>query len=207
MGAKQSLEDDLINFKMTAKQMARSSRQCEKKEQENLSKLKNALAKKNVEGAKVYAQNAIRAKNEALNYLKLESRIDAVASRLETAVRMQAVSATMATTVKGMSSVMATMNGDKIAKVMEEFEKQFEDMDVVSEHMEKSMDNSMASSTPADEVENLMQKVAAQNGLELGESLAAPSSSAPQAMAQSQSAAAAPAEDDLDARLAALRSK
>jgi charged multivesicular body protein 1 len=51
-----------------------------------------AIEKGNIEGARIYAQNAIREKNQALNYLRLASRIDAVSSRLEVAVRMKTVS-------------------------------------------------------------------------------------------------------------------
>lgn len=43
----------------------------------------------NMEGAKIYAQNAIRKKNEALNYLRLGSRLDAVVARLNTQANMQ----------------------------------------------------------------------------------------------------------------------
>ncbi len=50
-----------------------------------------ALQKKNVEGAKIYAENAIRKKNESLNYLRLASRVDAVASKVQTAVSMKQV--------------------------------------------------------------------------------------------------------------------
>jgi hypothetical protein len=41
--------------------------------------------------AQVYAQNAIRKKSEALNYLRLASRLDAVSSRLDTQVKMNQV--------------------------------------------------------------------------------------------------------------------
>ena len=39
---------------------------------------KTAMEKGNMEGAAVYAQNAIRKRSEALNYLQLASRLDAV---------------------------------------------------------------------------------------------------------------------------------
>ena len=39
--------------------------------------------------AQIYAQNAIRKKNEALNYMRLGSRLDAVVSRLDTQAKMQ----------------------------------------------------------------------------------------------------------------------
>lgn len=44
-----------------------------------------------MEGARIYAQNAIREKNQSLNYLRLSSRIDGVASRVEQAIRMRTV--------------------------------------------------------------------------------------------------------------------
>jgi hypothetical protein len=46
-----------------------------------------------MEGARLHAANAIRKKNESLNLLRLSSRIDAVASRVQTAVTMQQVGA------------------------------------------------------------------------------------------------------------------
>lgn len=51
-----------------------------------------ALQQKNVECARVYAENAIRKKNEGLNWLRMSSRVDAVASKVQTAVAMKAVS-------------------------------------------------------------------------------------------------------------------
>lgn len=44
-------------------------------------KIKKALQQGNVEGAKIYAENAIRKKNESLSYLRMASKVDAVQSR------------------------------------------------------------------------------------------------------------------------------
>ena len=52
-----------------------------------------ALLQKNVECARVYAENAIRKKNEGVNWLRMASRVDAVASKVQTAVTMKGVSA------------------------------------------------------------------------------------------------------------------
>lgn len=51
-----------------------------------------ALQQKNVDCARVYAENAIRKKNEGLNWLRMASRIDAVASKVQTAATMKGVS-------------------------------------------------------------------------------------------------------------------
>lgn len=132
MGQRHTLEDDLITFKLTSKQLLRSSKKCEANSAAQKLKLKQAIEKGNMEGAKVYASNVIREKNQALNFLKMQSRIDAVASRLEAAMRMQDVNKAMVGVVKGMSSAMKSMDVERIAKTMDQFEKNFEDMDVRS---------------------------------------------------------------------------
>ena len=63
----------------------------------------------------------------------------------------------MGQTVKGMSNAMKSMNPEKIAKVMDEFEKSFENMDVQQGFMEGAMVASTATATPPDQVESLMK--------------------------------------------------
>lgn len=50
------------------------------------------MQKNNAEGARIHAENAIRQKNQALNYRKMSARIDAVAARVQTAVTMKQAS-------------------------------------------------------------------------------------------------------------------
>lgn len=50
-----------------------------------------ALQQKNTEGARIYAENAIRKKNEGLNYLRMSARIDAVSQRVQSAMMMKQV--------------------------------------------------------------------------------------------------------------------
>lgn len=57
-----------------------------------------ALQQKNVDCARVYAENAIRKKNEGLNWLRMASRIDAVASKVQTAATMKGVSSVISPT-------------------------------------------------------------------------------------------------------------
>mmetsp|Transcript_366 Transcript_366/g.217 ORF Transcript_366/g.217 Transcript_366/m.217 type:complete len:205 (-) Transcript_366:59-673(-) len=203
MGQKHSLEDDLINFRLTSKQMVRSGKKCEKNMTANKEKLKKAIEQGNMEGAKIYAQNVIREKNQQLNFLRLSSRIDAVASRLETAIRMQQVNQAMKDTVAGMSNAMKSMEVTQIAKTMEDFEKQFEDMDVRSGYMESTMDSATSMSTPPEQVDQLIQMVADEAGLKIKDSL--DSSLVPTAMPQAQQQQAVNPADDLEQRLAALR--
>ncbi|CAD6963122.1 unnamed protein product [Tilletia laevis] len=61
------------------KSLQRQAKKAAKDEVAEKAKLKKALAQGNTEGARIYASNAIRKKNESLNLLRLGSRIDAIA--------------------------------------------------------------------------------------------------------------------------------
>jgi len=156
-------------LKITSKQMQRSSKKCEKNEKQAIEKLKKAIKQGNSEGARIYGQDAIREKNQALNHLRMASRIDACASRIETAVRMGQVTGSMKGVVKGMEVGLQSMDPEKISALMDKFESQFEDLDVKTQYMEGAMNSTTATSTPAEQVDGLIQMVADENDLELGE--------------------------------------
>jgi charged multivesicular body protein 1 len=73
-----------------------------------------ALQQGNADGARIYASNAIRKKSESLNLLRLASRLDAVASRVETAVTMRQVTGNMTSVVRGMDKAMESMNLERV---------------------------------------------------------------------------------------------
>lgn len=197
MGEK--LLEQVFNLKFMAKQLNRSAIKCEKDEKAERLKVKKAIEKGNAEGAKIYAQNAIRKKHEQLNYLKLASRLDAVVSRLDTQAKMQMINRNMMAITKNLEKALAGNNLEKIASTMQLFEKQFENLDLQTQVVEGVMSEQAAMSTPDEEVAALMQQVAEEHGLELSVGL-------PGAATAVAAPAAAAAEPDLSARLADLRS-
>jgi charged multivesicular body protein 1 len=50
--------------------------------------LTQAIQKGSTEVARIHAENAIRQKNQAINFLRMSTKIDAVAARVQTAVTM-----------------------------------------------------------------------------------------------------------------------
>ncbi len=200
MGNDVSVEDRLYELKFTSKQLGRESQKMEKKEKEERKKIKMAIEKGNMDGARIYAENAIRNKNQALNFLRLAGRVESVANRVETAVRMQQVTKSMAGVVTGMDEALKNMDLEKISKLMDRFEKTFEDLDVQAQTMEQSMSSAGAVSTPIDQVDSLIQQVATEHGLEVTEKL--------DGMAVPHHASTPVKEqDDLTARLERLKAK
>ncbi|KAI8809412.1 Snf7 family [Cladochytrium replicatum] len=196
------MENHLFQLKLTAKQLQKSAKNCQKAEKAEIDKLKKALQQNNIEGAKIYGANAIRKKNEALNFLRLASKVDAVASRVETAVQMRMVTNSMKGVVKGMEKAMQTMNLEQIGQIMDKFEAQFEDLDVQTQYMEGSIGQTTTLSTPQEQVEELMMKVADENGLELQMEMPGASTVTPQTVGTTT---VEKEHDELSERLARLR--
>ncbi|KAF2487963.1 Snf7 family [Neohortaea acidophila] len=166
------LEKAMFNLKFTAKQLNRQAAKANKDEQTEKAKLKKAIQQNHPEIAKVYAQNAIRKKNENINLLRLASRIDAVSSRVQTAVTMRQVTGSMTNVVKGMDSAMKSMDLEKISAVMDRFETQFEDLDVATGYYENATSSATAVGTPQEDVDKLMSQVADEAGVELSQEMA-----------------------------------
>jgi len=175
------MEECMFQLKFNAKQMERLSKKAEKEQKVQQGKIKKALQAGNQDIARVYAENAIRKQSEALSYLKMASKLDAVQSRMQGAVAMQGISRGMGSVVRNLDSALKSMDLEKISAVMDKFESQFEDLDVRTSVLEDSMGAATTLSTPQDQVASLIQQVAEEAGLEvmdqLGEASAAPSSS------------------------------
>ncbi|CAL1701196.1 unnamed protein product [Somion occarium] len=198
-----NLEKTLFQLKFTAKTLSRQAKKAQKDENAEKSRLKKALQQGNTDGARIYAANSIRKKSEALNLLRLSSRVDAVASRVETAVTMRQVTGSMTSVVKGMDKAMENMNLERISLVMDKFESQFSDLDVQTSYMEETMSNTTAVSTPQDEVDALMKRTAEEANIELEHDLAAKDLARVPDLTQKEKVGEE--DDKLAARLRALR--
>eukprot|EP00126_Sphaerothecum_destruens_P015611 Sdes_comp9640_c0_seq2m1131 len=110
------IEDHLFNLKFTAKQLEKQHKKCEKEEQQQKLKVKQAIQKGDKETARIYAENAIRKRTEGLNFLRMSAKVDAVASRVKTAITMRQVSKDMGNLVKTMDKVLQSMDLEKVMK-------------------------------------------------------------------------------------------
>ncbi|CAG0912909.1 unnamed protein product [Notodromas monacha] len=180
------------------KELERQSKKSEKEEKAEKLKLKKAIEKNNMDVARIHAENAVRQKNQSLNYLRMSARVDAVASRVQSALTTQRVTKSMAGVVKAMDSAMKSMNLEKISGLMDKFEKDFEDLDVQTSYMDQAMSQTTTTSVPQADVDLLMQKTAEEAGLDLNLEL-------PTAGTVGVSTQASAEQDELSQRLAKLR--
>lgn len=117
-----------------------------------------------MEVARIHAENAIRQKNQSINYLRMSARVDAVSSRVQSALTTRKVTSSMQGVVKAMDAAMKGMNLEKISTLMDKFEQQFEDLDVQSSYMENTMSQTTTTAVPLSDVDSLLQQVADEAG-------------------------------------------
>ena len=117
------------------------------------------------------------------------------------AVTTKRMTGSMQGVVKAMDSAMKSMNLEKISTLMDNFEKNFEDLDVQTSVMEGAMNQTTATNVPQDAVESLMKQTADEAGLELNMEL--PSAATNTIGQSTQVSTQEP--DELSQRLARLR--
>ncbi|XP_074084981.1 charged multivesicular body protein 1B2-like [Macrotis lagotis] len=192
------MEKHLFNLKFAAKELSRSAKKCEKEEKAEKAKIKKAIQKGSTEVARIHAENAIRQKNQGVNFLRLSARVDAVAARVQTAVTMGRVTKSLAGVVKSMDAALRSMNLEKISALTDKFEHQFETLDVQTQQMEDTMSSTATLTTPQGQVDLLLQEMADEAGLDLNLEL-------PQGQTGSVASVASAEQDELAQRLARLR--
>ena len=168
----------LILLQFTSKQLNRQAAKADKDARTEQVKLKKALTQTPPQPqiARLYATNSVRNQQQRIQLLTLAARIDAVAARVQMAITMRTVTGSMAQTVRGMDVALKSMDLEKISTVMEKFESQFEDLDVVSGYYEQVAGGQESQSIGVQghgEVDALMSRVADEAGVELSQDLEA----------------------------------
>lgn len=166
------LHNVLFNLKFTSKQLSKSASKAEKDSDKEKKKIADCLAKGNPEAARIYAETAIRKKNEYLNLLRLSARLDAAASRVQTAIQMKQVTKAMGMTVKGMDKVLQSMDPLQITSIMDKFEQQTGNMDVALGSMDSAFNNAESSTVPTAEVDSLLEQLKAEQTHQVGAQIA-----------------------------------
>jgi len=190
-------------MKMTSKHVGRQSSKCLKMQATEERKAKDALGKGNIAGARIFAENAIRNKNQAFSYMKLQSQLDAVASKVQAQEIRAQVANDMSSVTQALDMALGTMDVSQLAHTMEKFVGQSEDMDLQTKFMDSAIGESTTASTPQTEVDGLLSRINDEHQLNqqhLIDGQGIPSHAGANIAANQMGA-----DDSLESRLAALQ--
>lgn len=109
----------------------------------------------------------IHKQNAANQMLKLSSRIDGVVNRMESMLKQRQVTKMLATVSKDLDPMINDKSLTSMSLAMDKFESQFENLDIESKVMESAIDNGTASAFNQNQVDDLLQEIAAENALDV----------------------------------------
>merc|ERR1712070_972406 len=142
-------------LKLQSKQMQRMASKAEKNVGKEKAKVAKAVKEGNSEGARLYAENAISQKTSQMNYLRMASKVDATAGKLEQAVAMNQVSQQMLKITQKLQPSMNSMDSTKVGMDMEKFGEVFEELDVRVEMTSSALGGATVNMTPQEQVDSL----------------------------------------------------
>lgn len=185
----------------------------EQQEKKIINDIKKMAKDGQMDAVKIMAKDLVRTRRYVKKFILMRANIQAVSLKIQT-LRSQN---TMAQAMKGVTKAMQTMNNQlklpQIQKIMMEFEKQSEIMDMKEEMMNDAIDDAMGDDDDEEESDAVVAQVLDELGLQLTDqltdlpnamgSLAAPG--AKKATAAAAADAVSDADADLQARLDNLR--
>merc|ERR1719216_2478 len=124
-----------------------------------------------MDAVKIMAKDLVRTRRYVKKFMLMRANIQAVSLKIQT-LKSQAA---MANAMKGVTKAMGNMNKQmklpEIQKIMMEFEKQSEIMDMKGEMMEDAIDDVMGDEEDEDESDAIVTQVLDELGLQLNDKL------------------------------------
>merc|ERR1711893_568082 len=167
-----------------------------------------------MDAVRIMAKDLVRTRRYVKKFMLMRANIQAVSLKIQTLKSQSAVAQAMKGVTKAMGNMNKQMKMPEIQKIMMEFEKQSEIMDMKGEMMEDAIDDVMGDEEDEEESDAIVAQVLDELGLQLNDKLGdvpiATGSLAPAGAAKAKQAVAAggPTDDDdadLQARLDDLR--
>ncbi|PVI04827.1 hypothetical protein DM02DRAFT_585389 [Periconia macrospinosa] len=161
----------VIKLRQSSKELAREAHKSKKQEALEKKKMEKEMKNGRPQLARTHAESAVRKQEEQLNYLQLSARIDAVASRIYSAAMANRLTRNMAQVNKALEGAMNATNLERVTATMDNFEKNFNNLDVIDEYTREATSSATVVGAPQDEVDRLMAQTADKVGVELNQDL------------------------------------
>jgi charged multivesicular body protein 2A len=188
------------------REMDRERQRLEQQEKKIIMDIKKMAKMGQMDSVRVMAKDLVRTRQYVKKFIMMKANIQAVSLKVQTLKSQDA----MAQAMKGVTRAMQTMNKQlnlpQIQKIMMEFEKQTEIMDMKEEMIGDTIDDAMGEADDEEETEQVVAQVLDELGIQMGQELAG-LPSATESLAtpaqKKQAAVAEPAMSDADADLQA----
>merc|ERR1719221_1810295 len=168
-----------------------------------------------MDAVKIMAKDLVRTRKYVKKFMLMRANIQAVSLKIQTLKSQNSMAQAMKGVTKAMMSMNKQMKLPEIQKIMQEFEKQSEIMDMKEEMMSDVIDDALGDEDDEEESDNIVSQVLDELGLQMtdqitglpiaGGSVAVSKDKAKTPVAAAAGGGEAAADADLEERLNNLR--
>jgi len=185
----------------TVRELDRERVKMEQQEKKLIIQMKKTAKQNQIEAVKIMAKDLVRTRKYITKFHRMRATMQAVGLRLQTLRSTQAMTDAMKGTAKAMVAMNRNMDIPAMQRVMGQFTKQNEIMEMKEEFMNEAIDDAFEDEEDEDEENSLIAQVLDQLDLDLDGKLG----TTPKTKLATQEQAVDKDQEDLQARLANLK--
>jgi len=194
------------------RELDRENNRLEVQEKKIIADIKKQAKSGQMDSVRVMAKDLVRTRQYKKKFVMMRANIQAVSLKVQGLKSQDAMAQAMRGVTRAMASMNRQLNLPQIQRIMSDFERQSEIMDMKEELMDDALDDAIGETGEEEETEAVVQQVLDELGIQMGEELGklptaedALGSKVATGAKQPQAAAISDADADLQARLANLR--
>ncbi len=154
------LNQAVFQLKMSSKRFLRESKKAEKDKEKNLKSAKTCLVKGDEEGARLYTVNAQNNINDYKKYLRMSSRLDAIAGSMKSNYQFAEIIKHMSVNVNPILIKEAdSMDLKEMCKNFEVFQEAFDKMSVNANIMGENFDKVTSEGNTVENADNMLNQL------------------------------------------------
>eukprot|EP00761_Pharyngomonas_kirbyi_P011364 gb/GECH01011389.1/.p1 GENE.gb/GECH01011389.1/~~gb/GECH01011389.1/.p1 ORF type:complete len:212 (+),score=68.82 gb/GECH01011389.1/:1-636(+) len=170
-GKKKSPKEIMREYKRgidrTIRELDRERTKMQSQEKKLISDMKKMAKQNQMDAVKIMAKDLVRTRNYITKFYRMRAQMQAVSLRLQTLRSTQQMNEAMKGVTKTMMVMNKRMNIPQMQRIMMEFQKQSEMMDMKEEVMNDSIDDAFEEDEDEEEEEGLVNAVLDEIGLDL----------------------------------------
>ncbi|XP_054741368.1 charged multivesicular body protein 2a [Anastrepha obliqua] len=143
----------------------------EQQEKKIIADIKRMAKEGQMDAVKIMAKDLVRTRRYVKKFMLMKANIQAVSLKIQTLKSQNTMAQAMRGVTKAMQNMNRQLNLPQIQKILHEFEKQSEIMDMKEEMINEAIDDAMEDEGDEEETDAVVSQVLDELGLQLGEQL------------------------------------
>uniref|UniRef100_A0A2M4BYX9 Putative vacuolar assembly/sorting protein did4 n=1 Tax=Anopheles marajoara TaxID=58244 RepID=A0A2M4BYX9_9DIPT len=149
----------------------REKMKMEQQEKKIIADIKKLAKENQMDAVKIMAKDLVRTRRYVRKFMLMKANIQAVSLKIQTLKSQNAMGEAMKGVTKAMTNMNRQLNMPQIQKILHEFEKQSEIMDMKEEMINDAMDDAMEDEGDEEETDAIVSQVLDELGLQMNDQL------------------------------------